>query len=121
MSILTGMFIGKFTLPCIWHRVLLNTPDLTLKRHVQAAGHANSNTSLLTRPNSPTHLGQPNSPTQFFTGSDHDHRISENPYRAQFFSSPSDLPVDESLSTTTTRVLFQRESTYYFSSFFYYR
>ena len=34
----------------------------------------------------------------------------------QFFSSPSDLMkstvVDESLSTTTTRVLFQRETTY---------
>ena len=36
----------------------------------------------------------------------------------QVFSSPSDLMkstvVDESLPTTTTRVLFQRESTYYY-------
>ena len=41
--------IGKFNLPYIWDRVLLNTPGLTLKRHVQAVGHANSNTSLLTK------------------------------------------------------------------------
>ena len=27
--------IGKFNLPHIWDRVLLNTPDLTLKRHAQ--------------------------------------------------------------------------------------
>ena len=36
--------IGKFNLPHIWDRVLLNTPDLTLKRHAQAVGHANPNT-----------------------------------------------------------------------------
>ena len=35
--------IGKFNLPHTWERVLLNTPSLTLKRHVQAVGHANSN------------------------------------------------------------------------------
>ena len=35
--------IGKFNLPHIWDRVLLNTPGLTLKRHAQAVGHANSN------------------------------------------------------------------------------
>ena len=34
---------GKFNLPHIWDRVLLNTSDHTLKRHVQAVGHANSN------------------------------------------------------------------------------
>ena len=34
--------IGKFILPHIWHTVLLNTPGLTLKIHVQAVGHANS-------------------------------------------------------------------------------
>ena len=55
--------IGKFNLPHIWDRVLLNTPGLTVKRHVQAVGHANSNTTHLTQPNLPTHLGQPNSPT----------------------------------------------------------
>ena len=35
--------IGKFYLPHIWDRVLLNTPSLTLKRHVQAVEQANSN------------------------------------------------------------------------------
>ena len=29
-----------------------------------------------TQPNLPTHLSQPNSPTQFFTGSEHAHRTS---------------------------------------------
>ena len=38
--------IGKFHLPHIWLRVLLNTPGLTLKRHAQVFGHANSNTSI---------------------------------------------------------------------------
>ena len=65
-----------FNLPHIWDRVLLNTPGHTLKRHAQAVGHANSNTSLLTQPNLPTHLGQTNSPTQLFTGSEHGHRAS---------------------------------------------
>ena len=68
--------IGKFNLPHIWDRALLNTPGLTLNRHAQAVGHANSNTSLLTQPNLPTHLGQPNFSTQFFTGSEHAHRTS---------------------------------------------
>ena len=31
--------IGKFNLPHIWDRVLLNTPGLTLNRHAQAAGN----------------------------------------------------------------------------------
>ena len=35
--------IGKFNLPYIWDRVLLNTPSLTLKRHAPVLGHANSN------------------------------------------------------------------------------
>ena len=39
--------IGKFNLPHIWDRVLLNTPGLNLKRHAQAVGHANSNTPYL--------------------------------------------------------------------------
>ena len=30
--------IGKFNLPRTWNRVLLYTPGLTLKRHVQAVG-----------------------------------------------------------------------------------
>ena len=67
---------GKFNLPYIWDRVLLNTTGLNFKRHAQGVGHANSNTLLLTQPNLPTHLGQPNSPTQFFTGSEHAHRTS---------------------------------------------
>ena len=35
--------IGKFNLPHIWDKVLLITLGLTLKRHVQAVGHAKSN------------------------------------------------------------------------------
>ena len=38
--------IGKFNLPHIWDRVLLNTPGLTLKRHVQAVWNANSNVPI---------------------------------------------------------------------------
>ena len=38
--------IGKFNLPHIWDRVLLNTPGVTLKRHAQAVGQANSNTLI---------------------------------------------------------------------------
>ena len=38
--------IGKFNLPHIWDRVLLNTPGLTLKRHAQVVVHANSNTPI---------------------------------------------------------------------------
>ena len=72
--------IGKFNLPKIWDRVLLNTPGLTLKRHAQVVGHANSNQpnnlTHLNQPNIPTHLGQPNYPMQFFTGSEHAHRTS---------------------------------------------
>ena len=41
--------IGKFNLPHIWDRVLLNTPGLkSLKRHAQAVGHVNPN-----QPNTP--------------------------------------------------------------------
>ena len=107
---------GMFNLPHIWHRVLLNTPSFTLKRHAQAVGHANSNQSNtpfhLNQPNIPTHLGQPNSPMKFFTGAEHVHRTSYNPYKAQHLSSHSDLIMsscwmDESLSSTTN-VLFQR-------------
>ena len=72
--------IGKFNLPHMWDRVLLNAPGLTSKRHYQAVGHANSNQhntpTQLNQPNLPTHLGQPNSPIQFFTGSEHAHRTS---------------------------------------------
>ena len=61
--------IDKFNLPHIWDRVLLNTPGLTLKRHAQAVGHANSNQhntlTQLNQPMLPTHLGQPNSSMQF--------------------------------------------------------
>ena len=37
--------IGKCNLPHIWDRVLLNTPCLNLKRHVQVFGHVNPNNS----------------------------------------------------------------------------
>ena len=56
----------------MWDRVLFNTPGLTLKRYVQAVGHANSN-----QHKTPTQLNQPNlPPMQFFTGSEHAHRTS---------------------------------------------
>ena len=38
--------IGKFNLPHIWDRVLLNTPGLNLKRHVQESAHVNSNNPI---------------------------------------------------------------------------
>ena len=47
--------IGKFNLHHIWYRVLLNTPQLKIKRHAQDIGHAQST--------------QPNTPMHFFTGS----------------------------------------------------
>ena len=50
--------IGKFNLPNIWDRVLFNTPGLTLKMHVQAVGHANSN-----QHNTSTQLNQTSLPT----------------------------------------------------------
>ena len=108
--------IGKFNLPHIWDRVLLNTPGLTLKKQVPSVGNTNSSqpniSTHLNQPNIPTQLGLPNSPMQFFTGSEHAHRTSWNPYKVQHFSSPSDLMksscwLDESLSSTTN-VLFQR-------------
>ena len=40
--------IGKFNLPYIWDRVLLNMPGLNLKRHVQVFGHVNGNNSNTT-------------------------------------------------------------------------
>ena len=42
--------IGKFNLHHIWDRVLLNTPGLKIKGHVQAIGHAQS-----TQSNTPHH------------------------------------------------------------------
>ena len=68
--------IGKFNLPYVWDKVLLNTPCLNLKRHVQAVGNANSITPPLTQPNLCTHVGQPDSPTQFYTGLEYAHRTS---------------------------------------------
>ena len=63
--------IGKFNLPHIWNRVLLNTPNLTLKRQAPVVVQANSN-----QPNIPTHLGQPNSSMHILEGSEHVHRMS---------------------------------------------
>ena len=45
--------IGKFNLHHIWDRVLLNTPGLKIKRHVQNIGHAQS-----TQPNTPCTFSQ---------------------------------------------------------------
>ena len=49
--------IGKFSLHHILDRVLLNTPSLKIKRHVQGIGHAQN-----TQTNSPTPSNQPNTP-----------------------------------------------------------
>ena len=72
--------IDKFNLPHICSRVLLNTPGLTLKRHAQVVGEANSNQpnipSHLNQHNILTHLGQPNSPMHISTGSECAHRTS---------------------------------------------
>ena len=72
--------IVKFNLPHIWDRVILNTPGLTLKRHAQVVGHANSNQpstpTHLNQLNIPTHLAQCNSSMQSFTGSEYTHRTS---------------------------------------------
>ena len=71
---------GKFNLPHIWDRVLLNTPGLTLKRHAQAVWQADANKpnipSHLNQPSIPTHLGQPNCPMHIFTGCEYVHRTS---------------------------------------------
>ena len=67
--------IGKFNLPHIWDRVLLNTPSLKIKRHAHNVGHAQPNTPThLNKPNTPIQFSQINSPMQFFTGSEHAHR-----------------------------------------------
>ena len=51
---------GKYNLHHIWERVLLNTPDIKIKRHAQDIGHAQN-----AQPNSPTPLSQPNTPCNF--------------------------------------------------------
>ena len=111
-------YIGKFNLPHIWDRLLLNTPGLTFKGHAQAVGHANSN-----QPNIPTHLCHPNSPMQFFTGSEHVHRISQNPYKVQHFSSPSDLMKSSfgwMKACLQQPVFCSRDSTNYYLKFIYF-
>ena len=67
--------IGKFNLPHIWNRVLLNTSGLNLKRHVQAAGHANSNTPIQST-QLPPQKNNANFPSHLLTGSEHVYRIS---------------------------------------------
>ena len=47
--------VHKFSLHHIWHRVLLNTPGLKIKRHAQDIGHPQ--------------FTQPNTPVQFLRGS----------------------------------------------------
>ena len=42
--------IGKFNLPHIWDRVLLNTSGLNSKRHVHTVGHVSSNNSNIPPP-----------------------------------------------------------------------
>ena len=72
--------IGKFNLPHILDRVILNTADLTLERHAEVAGHINSNQpnipTYVDQPSITTHLGQSNSPMHIFTSSEHGHRTS---------------------------------------------
>ena len=75
--------------------------DSLLLYHLSYPGHLNQT-------NIPTHLGQPNSLIHISTGSEHVHRTPLNPYKAQHFSSPSDLMksscwLDESLSPTTNQ------------------
>ena len=67
--------IGKFNLSHVWDRVLLNTPGLNLKRHAQAVGHANSNTSYKSSQLLPN-LNNANFPSHFLIGSEHVHRTS---------------------------------------------
>ena len=67
--------IGKFNLPHIWDRILLNTPGLNLKRHVQAVGQANSNIPLSNHPNFSPKLNNANFPSHL-TDSEHVHRTS---------------------------------------------
>ena len=103
-------------MPHKWDKVLFNTPGLTLKRHAPAVGQTNSNQpnipSHFNQPNIPTHSGQTNAPMHTFTGSEHVHRTSQNAYKVQHFSSPSDLMksscwLDESLSSIIN-VVFHR-------------
>ena len=68
--------IGKFNLPHIWDRVLLNTPGLNFKRHVQAVGHANSNTPISNHPNFPPKTNNANFPSHLLKGSENVHRTS---------------------------------------------
>ena len=72
--------IGKFNLPHIWDRVLLNTPGLNLKRHAQTNGHVNnnnySNTSLLITPIAPKVLIMSTSISHLLGGSEHVYRTS---------------------------------------------
>ena len=71
--------IGKFKLPHIWDRVLLNTPGLNLKRQAQVIGHVNSNNSNISYqiiPTSPPSLNNAHFPSHLLTGSEHVYRTS---------------------------------------------
>ena len=90
-------------------------PGLNLKRHAQTNGHVNNDNYSNTPSNNtncPQSFNNSHFPSDLLGGSEHVHRTSWNPYQHSFFSSLSDLmkstEVDESLSTTTTNVLFQR-------------
>ena len=113
--------IGNFNLPHIWDRILLNMPGLNLKRHSKINGYVIiiiiQTLPLLIIPIAPKVLIMPTSlHTSWVVLS----MYTEPPrthISACFFSSLSDLmkstEVDESLSTTTTTVLFQRRSACY--------
>ena len=71
--------IGKFNIPHIWERVLLNTPGLNFKGHMQAVGHVNSNnsnTSYQIIPTSPSNLNNAPFPSHLLMGSEHGHGTS---------------------------------------------
>ena len=70
--------IGKFNLPHIWNRVLLNTPGPNLKRHAQTVGHVNSNNSNTpsNNLNFPPSLNNAQFPSHLLKGSEHAHRTS---------------------------------------------
>ena len=72
--------IGKFNLPHMWDRVLLNMPGLNLKRHVQTNGYVNnnnySNTLPSNNPNCPQSFNNVHFPSHILGGSEHVHRTS---------------------------------------------
>ena len=73
--------IGKFNLPQIWDRVLLNMPGLNLKMYSPTNRHVNnnnnySNTPLSNNPNCSQSFNNAHFPSHLLDGSEHVHRTS---------------------------------------------